>query len=223
VQNVLPPDFEMVKVNASHHYMRVKFPTTNIDHVYSNLDLNVKISDFVIGRFGSDIIGEIFTPIRTWVGKSEARFLKLSGGIQGRIIVDAAEEFDKQRVIRCDPLYRSKGRRYPTNERLTDNDNDGGGGGGGSGNVASTAGVLNLLVRRGMDQVVAENQTLKEERDELVVENEELKRKISELERDITSLQRVVVGQSKTIEELENELEDLVKTEMTDDTPSTQM
>jgi hypothetical protein len=150
------------------------------------------------------VIGEIFTPIRTWVGKSEARFLKLTGGIQGRIIINEEEEFDKQHVVNTDPSLLSNGRRYPTSSQPQPQPRSGDG---------VSAGVLNVLVERGMSQVVAENEVLRHE-------IEVLQAKVSDLEREKVSLLQVVAGLTSTVEELRSELDDLeplVKEEGTDD------
>ena len=103
----------MVKLRQPHHYMRIVYKGVDIFIVYDHLNGIPKISDFIIGvNYDGHIIGEIFTPERTFVSKSEAKFLRMKDGIQGIIIVDNEMEFDVDYIINSDPRYLSQGIRY---------------------------------------------------------------------------------------------------------------
>lgn len=109
------------KIEKRLCYMSVKFDGCDIKEVYHHLNLNYKVSDFIIAndRDNDRIIGEIFTPVRTKVKVVDPRFLKLVGGGQGVIILDKTEQFTVEDIMSTDPMYLVKGTRYkPSNATL---------------------------------------------------------------------------------------------------------
>lgn len=101
-------------------YISVVFDRADKTEVYHHLNLNHKVSDFIIASdLDNDrIIGEIFTPLYTKVTTLSPRFLKLASGNQGRVLVDDNALFVED-IMSTDPFYLVKGYRYkPSNAKL---------------------------------------------------------------------------------------------------------
>jgi hypothetical protein len=100
-------------VDKKLKYMSVIFERADKKEVYHHLNLNHKVSDFIIAEDldNNRIIGEIFTPLYTKVTTLTPRFLKLVSGNQGRVLVDD-ESLLVEDIMSTDPYYLVKGYRY---------------------------------------------------------------------------------------------------------------
>lgn len=103
---------KMSKVGNVYHYLQVRFPTEDIDHVYRHLILNPRVTEFIIGRYGGEIIGELYLQRKIVVSNPHAKILTLTNGAQGRIIIDGERTFSVDFIKENDSRYLSKGARY---------------------------------------------------------------------------------------------------------------
>jgi hypothetical protein len=107
---------KMSKIGNVYHYLQVRFPTEDIDHVYRHLILNPRVTEFIIGRYGGEIIGELYLQRKIVVSKHHAKILTLPNGAQGRIIIDGERTFSVDFIKENDSRYLSRGARYRCSE-----------------------------------------------------------------------------------------------------------